>query len=66
MATTLLSTGSAGANPNAVLTALVGGAMSAINGGYNLLGVRVVVFTPSWLAGLTTQFTQLKQQYGLQ
>lgn len=40
--------------------------MSAINGGYNLLGVRVVVFTPSWLAGLTTQFTQLKQQYGLQ
>ncbi|QOK94295.1 hypothetical protein HF908_23145 (plasmid) [Ralstonia pseudosolanacearum] len=66
VATTLLSTGSAGANRYAVLLALVGAAMPAINSGYNLLGVRVVVFTPSWLAGLTTEFAQLKQQYGLQ
>ncbi|MDC6176479.1 hypothetical protein C2I33_15125 [Ralstonia solanacearum] len=66
VATTLLSTGSAGANPNAVLSALVGGAVSTINGGYNLLGVRVVVFTPAWMAGLATQFAQLKQQYSLQ
>jgi hypothetical protein len=66
LTTTLLSTGAAGGDPNAVLTALFNAAMASIDGGYNLLGVRIDVYQQAWVTGLTTLFNQLKQQHGLQ
>lgn len=66
VATTLLSTGAAGADPNTVLTAIFTAAINAIDAGYNYLGVRVDVFPQAWVAGLTTLFEQLKQQHHLQ
>lgn len=61
----LLSTGSAGADKEAVLTALFNGCWSLMTGGtgYNLTCFRIDVFPTGWDQPLTALFDQLKQSH---
>lgn len=63
----LLSTGSAGADPAQVLTALFNGCWNLMTAGsgYNMTCFRVVVYSSSWAPSLTAVFDQLKQSHGL-
>jgi hypothetical protein len=60
VASALLSTGSAGAQPADVLTALFNGAKASMEGGYGLTGLKVVVFKAAWISSLVTKFDELK------
>jgi hypothetical protein len=60
VATSMLSTGSAGAPQAAVLTALFDGAKASMEGGYKLTGLKVVIYQADWVSQLVTEFDQLK------
>lgn len=61
----MLSTGSAGAAPAAVLTALFNGCwdLMTAGAGYNLTCFRIVSFQPAWSASLTGAFDALYKQH---
>jgi len=60
VATSMLSTGSAGAQPTEILTALFNAAKASMEGGYKLTGLKVVVFEQAWVSELMAKFDQLK------
>ncbi|MGA9876261.1 MAG: hypothetical protein WBQ21_10670 [Solirubrobacteraceae bacterium] len=60
IACSMLSTGSAGANPSQVLTALFGAAKAAMSSGYALAGCKIVNYQQGWDTQLTGTFHQLK------
>jgi hypothetical protein len=61
----LVSTGGAGGNPSAVLTALFNGCwgLMTAGAGYNITCFRVDIFPTSWEQQLTALFEQLKQSH---
>jgi len=59
-ASSMLSTGSAGAQPAEVLRALFEAAKASMEGGFGLTGLKIVVFDSSWVSSLVTEFDQLK------
>jgi hypothetical protein len=60
VACSMLSTGSAGANPETILTALFNAAKATMRGGYALAGLKIVNYQQAWDAQLTHTFDQLK------
>jgi len=58
----MLSTGSGGADPSAILTAAFNDAKSTMNTDFNLYGLKIVVFEASRVAPMKTLFDQLKTQ----
>ena len=61
LASAMLSTGSAGADPSAVLTALFNGAKTAMTGAFGALStVKIVNYTAAWTPSLQQRFAQLK------
>lgn len=63
--TAMLSTGSAGADKSAVLTALFNGCWDLMADGYNLTWCRIVVYQTSWEQQLTTLFEKLKNEHNV-
>ncbi|HVV72575.1 MAG TPA: hypothetical protein VHI52_13930 [Verrucomicrobiae bacterium] len=61
VASAMLSTGGAGANPSQVLTALFTGAKTLMNvSGFGLYACKIVNFNSSWNSALITTFDSLK------
>ncbi|HEY0114596.1 MAG TPA: hypothetical protein VGB54_02635 [Allosphingosinicella sp.] len=60
LVTSMLSTGSAGADDNQVLTALVNGAKGLMNSGYMVTSLRVVVYQAALQQQLVSLFDTLK------
>ncbi|WP_208420137.1 hypothetical protein [Paraflavitalea devenefica] len=61
VATSMVCTGSAGATPANILTALFNGCKATITTTFSLMCFKIVNFNASWTASLNQLFTQLKQ-----
>jgi hypothetical protein len=60
VATSMVSTGSLGADPSAILTALFNGAKGVLTTTFLMMAFKIVNYNSSWTATLNTVFTQLK------
>lgn len=61
VATSMVSTGSNGASPSSILTALFNGSQTLLNSDFSLMAFEIVYFNTGWTNTLNELFTQLKQ-----